>query len=156
MDGVRRFRENPCMVVYNLSCDNAHRFEGWFGSLEDYTRQESERLLSCPVCSSQSVVRQPSAPYVTSGAVATVEQIDAATGPAMAEAVRARMIEHLFKSTEDVGEEFPEEARRMHYKESPARSIRGKASMQDVNELREEGIEVVAISSLPVPPENMH
>jgi len=144
------------MVVYNLSCDNAHRFEGWFGSLEDYTRQENERLLCCPVCSSQAVARQPSAPYITSGVAVDGEQIDAATGPAMAEVIRARMIEHLFKSTVDVGVEFPEEARRIHYKESPARSIRGKASMQDVNELREEGIEVVAISSLPVPPETIH
>jgi hypothetical protein len=144
------------MVVYNLSCDNAHRFEGWFGSLADYTRQESERQLCCPVCSSQAVVRQPSAPYVTSGLTLDNKQIDAATGPAMAAAVRAHMIEHLFKSTVDVGDEFPEEARRIHYKETPARSIRGKASLDDVNELREEGIEVVAISSVPVPPEAMH
>lgn len=143
------------MVVYDLSCDNAHRFEGWFGSLEDYTRQENERLLCCPVCSSPSVARQPSAPYVSSGANES-DQIDAAAGPAMAEAIRARMIEHVLRNTVDVGEKFPEEARRIYYKETSARSIRGKASMQDVSELREEGIEVVPISSLPVPPDAMH
>ena len=59
-----------------------------------------------------------------------------------------RMIEHLIANTEDVGNEFPEEARKIHYQEAPDRKIRGNASHDEVEELREEGIEVIAV---PVP-----
>jgi len=58
------------------------------------------------------------------------------------------MIDHLIANTQDVGDAFPEEARRIHYKEAPERRIRGNASRDDVAEMREEGIEVIA---LPIP-----
>jgi hypothetical protein len=60
----------------------------------------------------------------------------------------SRMIEHLIANTEDVGNEFPEEARKIHYQEAPDRKIRGNASQDEVEELRDEGIEVIAV---PVP-----
>jgi len=59
-----------------------------------------------------------------------------------------KLIEHVIANTEDVGTAFPEEARKIHYKEAPERKIRGSASSDEVHELRDEGIEVVA---LPVP-----
>ena len=60
-----------------------------------------------------------------------------------------KLISHIVESTEDVGRAFPEEARKIHYKEAPERQIRGTASPQEVDALRDEGIDVIP---LPVPP----
>jgi hypothetical protein len=70
--------------------------------------------------------------------------------------LRAKVIEYALKHTEDVGERFAEEARQIHYGESPERAIRGQASRQEVQELRDEGIEVLALPVAPVPPEQLH
>jgi hypothetical protein len=144
------------MIVYNLACDNAHRFEGWFSSAEGFDAQSIAGLLSCPVCGSVDIVRQPSAPYVsTRGPEETEVQLQAETTD-LVEVVRRRFIEHVIRKSEDVGNRFPEEARRIHYREVPVRSIRGQASRSEVDELREEGIEVLSIPGLPVPPDQLH
>jgi hypothetical protein len=145
------------MIVYDLECEHGHRFEGWFGSPADYEQQLAGKLLSCPMCHSGNVVRRPSASYVNTGAAekpstenkrsssVSVLQQYANISPD----VVAKVIEHIVNNTEDVGSQFPEEARKIHYNEAPERHIRGTASPKDVESLREEGIEVV---SLPIPP----
>ena len=120
---------------------------------------------TCPMCNSGNVVRRPSAAYVNMGAsrerdaergeMVPVQQAPQTPANAPQQVanvppeVVAKVIEHIVKNTEDVGSQFPEEARKIHYNEAPARHIRGTASPRDVAELRDEGIEVV---SLPVPP----
>jgi hypothetical protein len=145
------------MVVYNLSCEKSHRFEGWFSSTDDFATQERDGRIDCPVCGSSNVVRQPSAPYVNtrSGNRADASRESAPT-PETIERLRAMYVEHVLKNTEDVGHRFPDEARRIHYKETPARSIRGKASTRELGELRDEGIEVYPVPGLPVPPDRLH
>ncbi len=153
------------MIVYDLECEHNHRFEGWFGSAGDFDTQLSGKLLSCPTCGSGTVVRRPSASYVNTGAAekkfrasheahalhdgqkpstANVPQQYANVPPEIV----AKIIEHIVKSTEDVGNKFPEEARKIYYNEAPERHIRGTATARDVESLRDEGIEVV---SFPVP-----
>ena len=144
------------MIVFDLECEHSHRFEGWFGSAGDFDTQLAGKLLSCPICNSANVVRRPSASYVNTGAAekpqrdkpessnVSVPQQYANVSP---ETV-ARIIEHIVKNTDDVGNQFPEEARKIHYNEAPERHIRGTATPRDIDSLREEGIEVV---SLPVP-----
>jgi len=145
------------MIVYDLECENSHRFEGWFGSGDDFEKQLVDKLLSCPLCNSGNVVRRPSASHVHTGAVektprekqkssnVSVPQQYANVSPEIV----AKVIEHIVRNTEDVGNKFPEEARKIHYNEAPERHIRGTASERDVDSLRDEGIDVV---SLPVPP----
>lgn len=82
-------------------------------------------------------------------------QQTAVTGEVI-EALRRKFIEHVLTHTDDVGERFPEEARKIHYSETPTRSIRGHASREEVEELREEGIEVVSVSGVPAPPDQVH
>ena len=141
------------MIVFNLSCNNEHRFRGWFVSAADYDRQQQAALLNCPVCGSKDVNKGLHAPYVNTGtAVQVTEQPRKAEKPPaqyvnMSEEI-TKLIEHVIANTEDVGTAFPEEARKIHYKEAPERKIRGSASSDEVHELRDEGIEVVA---LPVP-----
>ena len=138
--------------VFDLLCANDHRFEGWFSSGADYEQQRDKGYIACPMCGDSQVVKVPAASYVNSRVsdrAAPAEPADAPPAkPQYANfrsAVLAKVVEYVVKNTEDVGREFPEEARKIHYGESPERKIRGTASQQEVSELRDEGIEVVAL-----------
>ena len=138
--------------VFDLLCANDHRFEGWFSSGADYEQQRDKGYIACPMCGDSQVVKVPAASYVNSRVSdRAVKSEPAEPTPAQTQyanfrsAVLAKVVEYVVKNTEDVGREFPEEARKIHYGESPERKIRGTASHQEVSELRDEGIEVVAL-----------
>jgi hypothetical protein len=145
------------MIVFDLACDNNHSFEGWFGTADDFTRQAEAGDIACPVCGSVEVARQLSAPYINtrSGSNPAEESQMVAVANA-AQELKRKFIDHVLSSTEDVGHRFPEEARRIFYKETPERAIRGTASSQEVGELKEEGIDVMAIPGTPALPEKLH
>ena len=140
------------MKVLNLRCSNDHRFEGWFASSDDFQSQGERGLVACPMCNDSSIVRLPSAPRLNVSKQREVMAAESAPVPMQAQmqAHWLRAVRHMMKNTEDVGDRFPEEARRIHYGESEERGIRGRASPEDANALREEGIEVVAVA-LPEP-----
>lgn len=159
------------MKVYNLTCPLNHRFEGWFSSAEDYETQQSKSMLCCPVCDSVEITRLPSAPYVaskSSNAVVREEsklpavrentanlqglndalKLTADQRQEFQEKMQSTMLNvmrDIMTKTEDVGESFPEEARKIHYQEVPERSIRGVATADEAAELIEEGIEVFSL-----------
>ena len=141
------------MKVVDLLCTNEHRFEGWFASDDDEASQRERGLLLCPLCSDAGVRRLPSAPRLNLGAAAppgTAEpQTLALPAPDDLQAQWLRAVRHMIEHTEDVGERFAAEARRIHYGEVAQRGIRGQATPDDAEALREEGIEVM---SLPLPP----
>ena len=140
------------MIVFNLGCENSHRFEGWFASSEDFERQVGGKLVACPLCGNANIARLPHAAHVKSGAKERPARAERATSAQqyanMGSEVLAKLVEHIIENTEDVGAAFPEEARRIHYHEAPERRIRGTASRDEVEALKEEGVEVVA---LPLP-----
>ena len=142
------------MIVYDLKCREGHRFEGWFSSAEDFVAQKDEKLLSCPTCADPQIERLPSATRINMGAVEPARpSVPAGTEGkdafAIAQMLYSRMLDELLTKSEDVGSRFPEEARRIFYQESEARSIRGVVSQAEHDELVEEGIPV---ARLPVPP----
>jgi hypothetical protein len=132
------------MIVFDLVCAQGHRFEGWFASGDAFAEQQGKKLVRCPMCDDQHVERLPSARVrVPKGETA----VDAPKPPDMQE-VGAGLppdllvkLREIVKKTEDVGERFPEEARKIHYNESPQRAIRGRATKEDAEALRDEGIE---------------
>jgi hypothetical protein len=163
------------MKVLNLCCAQGHGFEGWFGSEDDFQSQRSRRLVTCPLCGDPEVSKLPSAPRLNLSGARDPAPVVAAPGtaaaaaashpaataaspaapaagagvPAELQALWMKAVQQVMANTEDVGERFPEEARRMHYGESPHRGIRGQATPEERAELAEEGIEVVP---LPLPP----
>jgi hypothetical protein len=147
------------MIVFDLLCAQGHRFEGWFGSKADFTSQKKRNLLSCPTCGSAHVERVPSATRANLGAEAPKPAPQAAKTPemegkdpfAIAQMLYSRMLDDLLTKSEDVGKEFPKEARKIFYKDAPQRSIRGQATQQEHDELIDEGIPV---ARLPVPPKD--
>lgn len=139
------------MIVYDLKCSVGHRFEGWFSSAEEFAGQKERNLLSCPSCPDAQIERMPSATRINVGAVEKREvpaQVEGKDAFAIAQMLYSRMLDELLTKSEDVGNRFPEEARRIYYEESPVRSIRGVATQEEHQELVEEGIPV---ARLPVP-----
>ena len=143
------------MKVLDLLCSRDHRFEGWFGSEEDFILQGHRGLLECPMCGDKSIARVPSAPRLNvSGAREPAKQPDSPSGPAAepvnhtTPAVWLRAVQHVLATTVDVGDRFADEARRIHYGETNERPIRGRATPEEAESLRDEGIEVMA---LPLP-----
>lgn len=139
------------MKVLNLRCSNGHGFEGWFASEEEYQSQNGRGLVECPLCEDRVVSRMPSAPRLNlSGARASsgASPGSDADPQDQAQALWLKAVRHVMANTEDVGERFTEEARRIHHGESERRGIRGQASVEQAKALVEEGIEVAV---LPVP-----
>ena len=139
------------MIVFDLTCGHGHRFEGWFASADDFERQAKAVLVRCPVCDDANVVRVPSAKVHVGSATmdAPREPQSAEETPKEAVAGLPRELVHklreIVRNTENVGRRFPEEARKIHYDEVPARAIRGQASKEEADALREEGIEFTSL-----------
>ncbi|MBL8339989.1 MAG: DUF1178 family protein [Rubrivivax sp.] len=144
------------MKVLNLRCANGHGFEGWFACEDDFMDQNGRGLVECPLCADKVVTRMPSAPRLNLSGARGPEPgtpVPAAgpqaAQPADMQAAFMKAVREMIQRTEDVGARFAEEARRIHYGESPERGIRGQASPEEREALRDEGIETFA---LPVPP----
>lgn len=139
------------MKVLNLRCAHGHGFEGWFGSDDDFRDQTERALVACPLCDDKTITRLPSAPRLN----VSTQRGEASASPAPAQTEMAQQVHaqgrwlhqmrEMISRTEDVGDRFPEEARRIHYGETQERGIRGRASRADAEALREEGIEVVSV-----------
>jgi hypothetical protein len=138
------------VIRYTLVCDNAHSFEGWFSSSSDFDQQVESGFLTCPVCNSASVYKALMAPSVSTARKQEQRQqvaMDIARQEAIAKLREA--VQTIRSSAEDVGERFPEEARKIHYGETEQRGIIGQASLNEVRELIDEGIEVAPLPVLP-------
>jgi hypothetical protein len=138
------------MKVLDLHCSAQHQFEGWFASEDDFQGQLGRGLVECPICGDKAVTKKPSAPRLNLGAQAPapVKQEVVAGPDAKLQAAWLKMVHHVLANTEDVGERFAEEARKIHYGEREQRGIRGQASAEETQALLEEGVEVLP---LPIP-----
>jgi hypothetical protein len=158
------------MIHYNLRCKTGHAFESWFQSSSAYESQEKRKLVNCPVCGSADVERAIMAPQIVSKKgreFAPSEPVPAPALPAtevsppapstpllMAQEreLRAKLKElrdHIVKTADNVGERFPNEARKMHYGDIEHRPIYGEASPDETRALLDEGVEVMPLPTLP-------
>ena len=156
------------MIHYNLRCDKGHAFESWFQSSSAYEAQEKRKLVNCPVCGSAKVERGIMAPQIVSkrgresaeaapapAAATTTEVAAPASTPLMMaqeRELRAKIKElrdHIVKNADNVGERFPNEARKMHYGDIEHRPIYGEASPEEARALIDEGVEVTPLPVLP-------
>ena len=154
------------MIRYSLRCDRGHAFESWFQSSSAYDSQVKRRLVTCPACGSARIEKAIMAPQIVSKkgrnsaapapAASTDVAAPASTPLMMAQEreLRAKLKElrdHIVKNADNVGERFPNEARKMHYGDIEHRPIYGEASPDEARSLIEEGVEV---SPLPVLPDD--
>jgi len=134
------------MIVYDLVCAQQHRFEGWFASTEDYARQHDQTMIRCPVCDDAAIERRPSANVQVGRAALPADESESETEAVTSgEAEALRLMRRLVANAENVGRAFPEEARKIHYDEAPKRGIRGQASPEEAESLRDEGIDFMSL-----------
>ena len=138
------------MIIFDLCCKQEHPFEGWFQSQDNYDKQLERGLISCPHCGSSEIRRVPSAVHLAKPANTTASNdplpaISAQTGML---AAYQQLMSAVVRNCEDVGKDFAQEARKIYYMETPTRSIRGEASAEEYETLREEGIEVMRLPIL--------
>ncbi|GHA26802.1 hypothetical protein GCM10007989_23270 [Devosia pacifica] len=136
------------MIQYALVCENAHRFDAWFGNAEAYEAQHARKLVTCPVCDSAHVEKALMAPAVRT----QKEKVAVSAGHPEHQKIREalRALRRKVETEADyVGERFAEEARKIHYGEADQRGIYGEASRDEVTGLLEDGIEIMPLPVLP-------
>ena len=156
------------MIVYDLSCSDGHRFEGWFGSSGEYEDQHARGLLACPACGSAAVSKAPMAPAVPAKGNTRQEVLppepprqhlaNAPLPPKVQKALAAlakAQAEALKRSTW-VGDRFADESRKMHYGERDEAPIHGQASLAEAKALIEEGVPVAPLPFPVAPPEKLN
>ena len=140
------------MIIFDLSCSNNHQFEGWFRSAEDFQRQLESHLVMCPQCDCHSIRRIPSAVAIAKNAQqvsapnTNVDSTALMPVGAQAMALYRQLVQTIMANSEDVGRSFADEARKIHYNEAPERAIRGHATVDECDELRDEGIAILRLS----------
>lgn len=138
------------MIRFNLICQDRHEFEAWFSGSSDFDDQVKRGLVSCPHCGSAQVEKALMTPTVS-----TARKKEASTRLAMNKAQTEALdqlrkaVKTIRETSEDVGERFPEEARKIHYGESEERGIIGQAKPDEVKALVEEGVGIAPLPDLP-------
>jgi hypothetical protein len=167
------------MIVFDLECRlGGHRFEGWFGSSDDFAAQQTRGLVSCPQCGSGDVGKAPMAPNIgrkgnqlESGKAILPSQpstmadnapiVPMSTGKLPPEALKmmqamAAMQAEALRQSRWVGDKFADKARAMHYGESNAEAIHGQTTLEEAQDLLDEGIDVAPLPFPVAPPPETH
>ncbi len=132
------------MIKYCMQCANDHEFEAWFASSASYDAQAALNQIACPECDSRDVGKSIMAPNV---ALKTRNRDDDA--PSRYRNLVRQVARAIVTNSEDVGDRFPEEARKIHYREVEQRAIRGTASSDEAQALVDEGVEIMALPRMP-------
>jgi hypothetical protein len=132
------------MIIYDLVCARDHRFEGWFGSADDFADQRERTLVRCPICDDSAIERRPSLNVQVGHAPVPAAERESAVMVG-GEAQLLKLVRQAVATADNVGGAFAEEARKIHYEEVPQRAIRGQATREEAAELRDEGIEFMSL-----------
>ena len=138
------------MIKYELKCDDcSHQFEGWFVDSAGYDEQSQSGEVMCPLCNSAKTRKAIMAPNIARRRGSEDNFNSAADNGAQIRAAMRELRRELPENSENVGEAFPEEARKIHYGETEERAIHGEASLDEAKELVDEGIDVMPLPILP-------
>jgi hypothetical protein len=133
------------VIAYSLRCHKGHEFEAWFRDSAAFDDQSLAGAVSCPSCHSVRVEKAIMAPAV-SGTRKTRKA--AARDARQMRQFMTGLRKYVQDNADYVGPNFAEEARKIHYGETPDRHIYGEATAQEARDLIEEGMDVA-----PLPPD---
>ena len=137
------------MIRYDLVCENEHFFESWFKDSKSYQKQMYDNEIFCPECDSSNISKSLMAPGIPKKTNTKNSNVIAnSSSRSINDAIR-KIRDEIKKNSEYVGDQFPEEARKIHYNEAEMRSIYGKASKKEITELVDEGIDIIQIPEIP-------
>jgi hypothetical protein len=131
------------VIAYSLRCHRGHEFDGWFRDSAAFDEQSTSGHLRCPTCNSVRIEKAIMAPSVA-GTKRSARKADARQMRQFATGLR----KYVQQNADYVGPNFAEEARKIHYGETPERHIYGEATVREAQELIEEGVDVA-----PLPPD---
>ncbi len=137
------------MIRYDLVCDKEHFFESWFKDSKSYQRQLSKNEILCPECNSHIISKSLMAPGIPKKTNAKNSNVIANNSSSSLNNAIRKIRDEIKKNSEYVGDQFSEEARKIHYNEAEMRSIYGEATKQDITELVDEGIDIIQIPEIP-------
>jgi hypothetical protein len=134
------------VIIYDLKCEKGHTFEGWFKDQQTWTLQNSQKLVSCPVCNSSNIEMIPSSITIMgkdSRAAGKLQEKE------ISEAKVLRMLhQYIDNNFEDVGNKFAEIALKIHYGDEEKRNIKGTSTPQEEENLKEEGVGFIKVPLL--------
>ena len=134
------------MIIYDLKCEKGHTFEGWFKDQQTWTLQNSQKLVSCPVCSSSNIEMIPSSITIMGKDSRAAGKLQ---GKEISEAKALRMLhQYIDNNFEDVGNKFAEIALKIHYGDEEKRNIKGTSTPQEEENLKEEGVQFIKVPLL--------
>lgn len=137
------------MIRYTLQCDGDHEFEAWFASGAAYDEQAKRGQINCPLCGTHKVTKGVMAPNIAAGSSAGQTMLGEPPSRQDAAALVRKIREHVEKTADNVGDNFAEEARKIHHEEAEPRGIYGSATKDEAKELAEEGVEFHPLPALP-------
>ena len=127
------------MIKYNLACECGKDFESWFSSSTEYDVLKKRKLVNCIYCNSTSVKKSIMSPNLPVKSQKKSKKIE------LEKNIKKQLLNfrrYIEKNCKNVGDNFPQEARNIHYDNKTSKGIYGKATQEEANELLEEGIEV--------------
>ena len=130
------------MIKYNLLCECGKDFESWFSSSTEYDVLKKRKLVSCIYCNSTSVEKSIMSPNLPVKSQKKSKKVQ------LEQNIKKQLLNfrrYIEKNCKNVGDNFPQEARNIHYDKKTSNGIYGKATQEETNELLEEGIEVGTI-----------
>ena len=126
------------MIKYTLTCNDGHQFESWFSNSDSFEKLKKKGHLECAVCSSKEIEKSLMAPRIIPNSSKKKGTLISAQS-ALEKEIKA-LKNKIKKTARDVGEDFPAEARAMHYGEKEEKPIIGKTTLEQAKDLAEEGI----------------
>ena len=130
------------MIKYNLVCECGKKFESWFSSSDEYDLLKKRKLINCIYCNSTSVQKTIMAPNLQSKSNKLKKRVK------LEKKIKKELLDfrrYIEKNCKNVGENFTQEARKIHYDKKTSKGIYGKATPEETKELIEEGIDVATI-----------
>ena len=137
------------MIRYDLVCENEHFFESWFKDSKSYQKQLEANEIACPKCNNSNISKSLMAPGIPKKTNTKNGNVIANSSSSSINNAIRKIRDEIKKNSEYVGDQFPEEARKIHYNEAEMRSIYGKASKTEITELVDEGIDIIQIPEIP-------
>ncbi|MBI4211490.1 MAG: DUF1178 family protein [Deltaproteobacteria bacterium] len=148
------------MIIYDLMCDDGHRFEGWFPSADAFERQLARGQVICEICGSPGITRLLSPVHMKHSQAKEasenhrpVKALEGGELTAIGEIDEISFLKtlrhYVKKNFENVGENFSQLARKMQTGEIPHRNIVGQATPEERRELQENNIPHFILPDVP-------
>ncbi len=135
------------MISFDLECSNGHRFEGTFKDYQAFDEQLTKKMIDCPVCGESGVKRLYTGCSIQ---VASSQQQDSKQNkdnPNLFEAIKM-VREYVMNNFENVGKDFADSARAIHYGIEEERNIYGESTTEEIKELIDEGVNILPLPSV--------